>query len=474
MLEQLLRRPGFGAGPPTLGAELELALVDPRGRPRPVNRQVVDALGDAFTLELDRFDLECNLPFGPLTGRPFQRLQEDLAGAWREATRVAARHGARVAAIGILPTLEEGDLQASAMTDAPRFRALSWSIRRLRGEPFRVRIDGADPLELVCDDVTLEGAATSLQIHLRVEPSRFADVFNAVQLATPPVLAASGNSPLFLGHRLWEETRIALFKQAVDARRPEDRAPGPAYRKPRVGFGSGWVREGALELFTTNVLHHAPLLPVMGPEHPRTCLEAGGVPRLEEMRLHQGTIWNWNRAIYDPAQGGHLRIEMRALPAGPTACDMAANAAFLVGLALDLAPRSAAWTRALPFEAVEQGFYRAAQVGLSAELPWADEDGRVRRRAASELLLELAPRARRGLVETGVAPEEARERVAVVEARARSGRTGAAWQRRWLAALEPESGRRAALAAMLERYLVLSAEDLPVHTWPLPREGAGP
>jgi hypothetical protein len=472
VLGRLLRRPGFGAGPPTLGAELELALVDERGRPRLVNRQVVETLGNDFTVELDRFDLECNLPFGPLAGHPFRRLEEDLARALTEATRAAARHGARVAAIGILPTLREEDLQASAMTDVPRYRALSWSIRRLRGEPFRVRIDGAEPLEIASDDVTLEGAATSLQIHLRVEPARFADLFNAVQLATAPVLAAAGNSPLLLGHHLWEETRVALFKQAVDPRRPEHRAPGGGHREPRVGFGNGWVREGALELFAANVARHEPLLPVLAPEDPWSCLERGDLPRLEEMRLHQGTVWSWNRAIYDPADGGHLRIEMRALPAGPTPCDMAANAAFLVGLALDLAGSAPVWTRVLPFEPVHRSFYRAAQRGLAAELAWPDPEAGLRERSACELIRELTPRAVRGLEGAGVAADEARALLAIVEERAVSGRTGAAWQRAWVAAREREDGRPAALAAMLERYLALSAEGRPVHTWPLP-DGVG-
>src|SRR4030095_4855424 len=99
-----------------------------------------------------------------------------------------------------------------------RSGALNNGIRRLRQEPFQVRIDGADPLELAADDVGLEGANTSFQIHLRVDPDRFAAHFNAAQLATGPVLAVAGNSPTFLGHRLWEETRGAVVQQAVGDR----------------------------------------------------------------------------------------------------------------------------------------------------------------------------------------------------------------------------------------------------------------
>src|SRR6185295_167540 len=168
----------------------------------------------------------------------------------------------RVTTIGILPTLRAADLEAGALTDLPRFRALSAGIRRLRRAPFQVAIDGEDPLTLSCDDVTLEGANTSLQLHLRVAPDAFARTYNAAQIATAPVLAAAGNSPLFLGHRLWEETRVALFRQATDDRHD----PSVEWRPARVSFGHGWVRHGALELFTESVLQHAPLLPIVSAE----------------------------------------------------------------------------------------------------------------------------------------------------------------------------------------------------------------
>jgi hypothetical protein len=176
-------------------------------------------------------------------------------------------------------------------------------------------------------------------------------------------LAAAGNSPVFLGRRLWEETRIALFKQSVEERDGVGLRRGPA----RAGFGTGWLRGGALELFTESVRRHQPLLPFVS-----DVPACRSVPPLDELRLHQGTVWRWNRAIYDPSAGGHLRIEMRALPAGPTVTDMLANAAFLIGLTLWLAGRDERWTYAVPFERADHGFYRAAQHGLAAELSWPD------------------------------------------------------------------------------------------------------
>jgi hypothetical protein len=282
-----------------------------------------------------------------------------------------------------------------------------------------------------------------------------------VQLATGPALALAGNSPTFLGHRLWHETRIALFKQAVDDRGSRARHDGVA----RVSFGSGWVREGALELFAENVAIHEPLLPVLGDEAPLDCLRAGGVPLLEEMRLHQGTVWRWNRAIYDPAAQGHLRIEMRSFPAGPTTSDMVANAAFQIGLGLGLAPQAESWTRDMPFAAAAHNFYRAAQAGIDAELLWPRDGGELQPRPARELVLELLPCAREGLVGAGVESDEAERFLGVIARRAERGQTGATWQRATLASLG--HGRPESFAALLERYLDLVASGERVHEWPV-------
>ncbi len=280
------------------------------------------------------------------------------------------------------------------------------------------------------------------------------------------MLAVAGNSPTLLGHRLWEETRIPLCKQSIDDRDGR----GLRRRLARVAFGTGWLRGGPLGLFAEGVQLHQPLLPVLGDHDPLAGMEEGQAPPLQELRLHQGTVWRWNRAVYDPASGGHLRIEMRALPSGPTVTDMLANAALLVGLSLWLAEQDPSWTYALSFERAEHGFYRAAQQGLAAELTWPlGHGGRLDTRRAAELVPELLPAARQGLVRAGVAAAEADRLLGVIAARVATGQTGAVWQRRTLAALEPRLGRERALAAMLQRYLEYGTTDQPVHTWPVGR-----
>ncbi len=464
-LETLLARPGFGAGPLSLGAELEVALVGDDGRPRHVNIEVLrETLDPRMTFELDRFNLESNLLPCPLAGRPFAHLEKEMSGAFDELTRAAERHRARVAMIGILPTLRPVDLESSAMTDTPRYRALSWALQRNRQEPFSLDIDGAEPLRMQCSDVTFEGAATSLQLHLRVEPGSFSRVFNAAQLATAPVLAVSTNSPTFLGHRLWDETRVALFKQAVDVRSTELER---LRRKPRVCFGFHWNRAGAFEIFEDAVSDFEPLLPVLSEEDPEGCVARGATPHLGEIRLHQGTVWSWNRPVYDPSAGGHLRIEFRALPAGPSIPDMVANAALLIGLTLGLAEEVDDW-QALPFSEAHTNFYRAAQEGIDSELGWPEGTSvAAGRRPARELVADLLEVASRGLRGAGVDPGEIESRLEPIAERCRRGITGASWQRQVLATEEARGTRDSALVQMLERYLAHGRAGTPVHEWPV-------
>jgi hypothetical protein len=472
-LGRLLERPGFGAGPATVGAELEVFLVDGAARPLLYNLAIRAAVADPrVTVELDRFNLELNASPVQLAGRPFAALGGELNVLLDHVADAAKNHAGRLALIGILPTLSQADLGPGVMTDVPRYRALNSGLRRLRQDPFRIRIAGEDPLELASEDVTLEGANSSFQVHLRVDPADFTRTYNAVQLATAPVLAVSGNSPTFLGHRLWEETRIAVFKQSVDDRQSH----GPRRRLARTALGTGWLRGGPLELFTESIRLHRPLLPALRqsqlPVVDDRGLRAGGAgwqaPALDELRLHQSTVWRWNRAIYDPALGGHLRIEMRALPAGPTVIDMLANAAFLIGLSLWLAGQDQQWTYALPFERADHGFYRAAQKGLSAQLSWpAGHRDQIRTLAATKLVAELVPAARQGLLQAGVAAAEADGLLDVISTRAASGQTGAAWQRATLAAAKRRHDPERALAVMLDRYLHYAETGLPVHTWPV-------
>jgi len=461
-LSRLCARPDFGDGPPSIGAELELPLVGTDWRPRPCNLAVLKALGDPrATVEIARFNLELNLSPVLAAGQPFTALGEEIDALISRLGTVAAAEGARVVPIGILPSVLESDLMHDAMTDLPRYRALERAVTSMRDGRAHIRIQGEEPLALEYDGVMLEGANTSLQIHLRVPASRFADMYNAAQLATVVAVAISGNSPVFLDHLLWDETRIAVFKQSVDARSANELA---WHRPARVAFGHGWVRRSAAELFADAVRLHQPIFPVCDEEH--VDHPDDPTPRLAELRLHQGTVWRWNRAIYDCHAGGHLRIEFRALPGGPTTPDMLANAAFLLGLTMGLADEIDSLIHGLPFAYAEASFYRAARDGMNAVLLWPTAQGvSPQERSARELASSLLPTVERGLTILGVDQEERSRCLQLIADRLMVGQTGAQWQRAALHRLRRTLTRQDALGQLVAEYAARSDTQAPVNTW---------
>ncbi len=466
-LEQVFERPNFGEGPQTLGAELELSIINCQGQAYPINRTLLNCAHDEhLQLELDRFNLEYNLSPVLLAGRPFSHLRTQLTNAIQSLAQCATGHGGRIVPIGILPTLCAKELDSPIMSDLPRYRALSAGLRRLRDGPFCIHINGLEPLAVTCSDVTLEGATTSFQIHLRVNPRDFARVYNSAQLVTPIVLALSANSPIFLQHQLWEETRVALFKQAIDSRNIN---AGDWQAPARVSFGHGWVRQSAYELFAEAVALHPPLLPVLSTEDPIECLRQGHLPQLEELRLHQGTVWRWNRAIYDTSADGHIRVELRALPSGPTPIDMAANAAFFIGLILGMRDNIEQLLHQFPFEYAHRNFYRAAECGLAAKFVWPQISSHgLEELSAEHLATELLPVAEQGLKKAGVEGEEIQTMLKVIEDRLERGINGARWQIRCVAKYEHQGyDRPTALTHMLEDYLELSQSDTPISQWNL-------
>ena len=94
VLAQLLERRGFGVGPVTIGAELELFLIDGAGRPLPRNEAVRSAAADPrVTIELNQFNLELNASPTPLPGRPFSALGGELNLLLDHVATAARHHG---------------------------------------------------------------------------------------------------------------------------------------------------------------------------------------------------------------------------------------------------------------------------------------------------------------------------------------------------------------------------------------------
>ncbi len=468
-LAQLLEQPEFGrreAGCAAIGAELEMYIIDSQGQPLCINQQVLDAAGDPqLTLELNRYNLEYNLTPYALADQPFSATEREILTQLKRLNQLAQPLGGRVIPIGILPTLETGHFGPACLTDRERYRALVDQLIERRGGDFHIHINGEHPLQLAMRDVTLEGANTSFQVHYRIDPEVYAESFNAFQLVTPLVLAVAGNSPGLFGHNLWHETRIPLFKQSIDCR-ARDRYQW--HEPARVNFGQGWVRQSVLELFREVVNIYPPLLPICSEDQPLDQLRAGITPSLAELRLQQGSVWLWNRPVYDDTGSGHLRIELRALPAGPTAIDMVANAVFYIGLAEFYRAKMQLLMPALPFGLAEYNFYRAAQAGLEAKIAWpcADQSG-----CALQPILNIlrgsVEKARAGLLSIGLAQAEVDYYLAVIQNRIDRRQTGSLWQSQRIAHYCKKHSREESQYLMLEDYIRHSVSNEPVSDWPL-------
>jgi hypothetical protein len=466
VFERMLQHAQFEFDRQMTGMEIELNLVDSDYRPQMANDQVLKAIENAdYQTELGRYNIEFNVRPRPLPGTAAFDLEEDLRASLNEAERKANEVGSHIVMIGILPTVMPEHFEGDWMSANRRYQALNDAVLAARGEDIYLDIEGpsGERLDRYADSLAPESACTSMQLHLQVEPHNFANYWNAAQVLAGPQLSLGANSPFFFGQQLWHETRIELFTQAADTRAVELKNQGV---RPRVFFGERWVTS-IFDLFEENVRYFPALLPELSEEDPLAVLEAGGVPSLAELRLHNGTVYRWNRPIYDIVAGRpHLRVENRVLPAGPSIIDTMANAAFYYGALRVLAAEDRpVWTR-MSFVAAEDNFYASAREGLEARLYWPGR-GEI---PVSELVLRhLLPLAYEGLTRWGVAQEVRDRYLSIIEGRCLSGRNGAAWQIETVRRLERRGrSREEALREMLEIYAEHMHANEPVHTWAVP------
>ncbi|MGW3355657.1 glutamate--cysteine ligase [Streptomyces bungoensis] len=468
-LERLLDEKRFDRPKNLMGVEIELNLAGSDGLPKMLNGEVLERIASRdFQTELAMFNLEVNIAPHRLGGRVFDRLAEELRTSLAYADRKAGEVDAGIVMIGILPTLGRDDLVSSNLSAVDRYTLLNDQIVSARGEDFLLDIDGVEHLRCTSKSIVPEAACTSVQLHLQVTPGRFADVWNAAQVASAAQIAVGANSPFLFGHELWRESRPPLFQQATDTRPPELQAQGV---RPRTWFGERWITS-AFDLFEENLRYFPALLPICDDEDPLEVLDAGGIPRLSELVLHNGTVYRWNRPVYDIADGvPHLRVENRVLPAGPTITDVIANAAFYYGLVRALAEESRPlWSR-LPFEAAAANFDAACRYGIEARFVWPRRGrygGTGEVDAVTLVRDELLPLASAGLDAWGVEPADRDLYLGIIEERCRRRVNGASWQAATFhRALEQGLGRDAALAATTRRYAELMHVGEPVHTWPV-------
>ncbi len=466
VFEKMLEESRFDFTRPQMGLEIELSLVDDNLDPALINDAVLKDLHDGdFQSEVGRYNIEINVPPRPMAGDQAVRLERWLEQSLRQAGDAAREHGARVIATGIIPTLQPEIFDGEWLSLGVRYIALNDSVLNERGEGMQLDIEGPTGEQVVQYFETIGplSGCTSVQLHQQVTPQDFPMYWNAASAIAGVQIAIGANSPYLFGKRLWAETRVPLFSQMTDTRSEELKHQGV---RPRAYFGRSWITS-IFDLFEENVNCFPALLPEVSEEDPVRVLQEGSAPELHELRLHNGTVWRWNRPIYDNSQGvPHLRVENRVLAAGPSAIDMVANACFYYGLLERLTSSGRPiWTK-MPFADAEKNFFDASKHGIEANLTWPAQ-GKI---GATELISEhLLEEANEGLAALGLRRQVREHYLSVIEGRCSAHQNGASWQVEVTEKYEAAGhSRNEALHLMFGHYVEHMEQNQPVHTWPIP------
>ncbi len=469
-LEKLINHGMIESDITRVGAEQELCMVDQYWRPAPIVMEVLKELDDPlFTTELARFNIEFNMEPVIFTGDCLSQMEKELIRLLKKVEKVVRKFHADIILCGIVPSIRTIDVEIDNMTPMKRYQALFSSLQRMRGGPFEYHIQGTDELIYKQDFPSLEFCNTSFQIHYQVKPDDFIDAYNFSKLITAPVLAAATNSPLLFGKRLWKETRIALFQQAIDTRNLSHHL---RRGRGRVSFSDQWVRDSILEIFQDDVSRFRLLLYTDRFENSLEMLKSGKIPSLTALKVFNGTIYRWNRACYGIYKDiPHLRIENRVLPSGPTVVDEVANAAFWFGLMHGLPDEYRNLPNKMDFDHAVDNFVNAASIGLDTHFRWL----RSKRIPARELILkELLPIAHEGLKKANINAEDRSRFLDIIEARVRLQKTGSRWILDSFNSLKENGCGDEILVAITAGIVSRQKRGKPVHQWSLAKiEEAG-
>lgn len=433
------------------GIELEAWLVNENMLPDPFNDVFLEELAlDQVVPEIAKFNFELNSHPYPLQGDAFSRLEKELQHLWKTCENKAQEHDKHALLIGTLPTLRPHMLDMQYLSAQNRYAVMNQQVMKMRdGKPLYIRLEGKDHLYMYMDSVIAECAATSLQIHLSVNQDQAKRYYNASILAAPFLIAISANSPYFFGKELWDESRIAVFEQAVDLHATNKK--GQDIR--RVTLGNGYIQESLFELYEENTHDYPILLAELDSDY--------DVNKLAHMQLHNGTIWRWNRPIISRDKAGipQLRIEQRCPSAGPTIIDSIANAAFSIGLVDYLANHEVVPEDIISFDEAEHNFYKASRQSFFCKVRWID--GRLHD-MRDLLLYEIYPHVKQALLKRGMNQTDVSTYLdGVIYPRLEKCVNGTVWQKAFI----HMHGKR--FQELLESYVANQYTGRPVHSWEL-------
>ncbi len=462
-MDQMLKEGKFEKTPIHIGAEQEFCLVNQSWNPSIMAEEVLEEINDPhFTNELTRYNLEINLEPHQLTGDCFSKLHKNLDELLLKAKNAAEKYGNHIILTGILPTIDTPFLGMDYMTPLKRYRVLNDAIKSIRKEDIELHIKGVDEVNLHHDTILYEGCNTSFQAHLQIDPDDFANTYNWAQAIAGPVLSVCTNSPLLLGKELWEETRIALFTQSVDTRASTFILNE---RENRVGFGTDWICGSVADFFKDAIIQFRSLITTDFTSDSLSELQAGKIPKLRALQLHNGTIYKWNRVCYGTSgDKPHLRIENRYLPSGPTTADEIANMMLWVGLMRGRPKEFDEIHNVMDFKDVKSNFFNAARYGMAAQFYWKGE-----LISSHDLLLDhLLPMAFRGLYSMGVSPRDAEQYLSIIEKRIK-GNNGSRWMVEAFRKLKRNHSVPDALKILVATMHNRKEKKYTVDAWQLPR-----
>lgn len=468
-LEYMLDNDWFETDVQRVGAEQEMVLVDKdHFKPSLIGVDVIENLKEHnwIETELAKFNIETNLTPRVFEKKAFSKMENEIRSYLNITQKELDKFNSQIVLTGILPTIRKFDLDIKNLTPKKRYKALMDAINNQHlGESYELKIFGIDELIVKHDSPLIEACNTSFQVHLQINPDEFVKMYNISQVLAAPTMAIAANSPLVFGKRLWHESRIALFQQALDTRSTHEHL---RERSPRVQFGNDWIKKSILEIYKDDIARFRVLLSADVSENSLDKINKNETPKLMALNVHNSTVYRWNRACYGISENGkpHLRIENRVLPAGPTVLDEMANAVFWLGAMIGMALEIDDIRDYITFSDAKDNFGKAAKFGIDTKLTWFNDEKISPTRLALE---KLIPIARKGLESKNIDKKDIDKYLGVIEQRALKQMNGARWQLKAYTKLKEKGTEDQALSTLTAAMINNQNKNIPVAEWEMPK-----
>ena len=400
-----------------VGLELEGWFLDKDLQPQAIAPKMLTELDcNELSEEISKEIFEINLKHLAVKANFLELFDKDLTALFCKCNKWAMQNNTKIITIGILPHMSPEHFTRELFVDGPRYHLLNDSLLQQRKyQPWTINIKGDQAIDFIATDICLEALTTSTQFHLKVPHSQLVNTYNRAQILAAPMVALAANARYFNGKSLWHETRVPLFQQTVSQ---QVHPLSSTNMEDRVLFGDDFIQKSIMEIFLDNLAFN-PLLPLVEPGKSRD---------FHHIKLHNGTIWRWNRPVIGQADSSvfHIRLEHRVQSAGTSPSDIAAQLGFYVGM-LAYWERNGCELERVSFLTVRDNFYQAAKFGLQGFVKWA---GNKRVGIQPLILNELLPLAKEGLSYVGLQQEEIHYYLdEVLGQRLKQGLSGAVWQR---------------------------------------------